>query len=116
MALTTIGKGLTMTEQENLLRQAVIQSLQNVYDPEMPSVSIWDLGLIYKLEITVDKCFVEHTLTSMACPFADQICADIESAMINTPGVRAIDRQLVFEPQFTMDMVPEETKLVMGWY
>ena len=83
----------------------------------MPSVSVYDLGLIYKLEITVDKCFVEHTLTAMACPFADQICADdIESAMINTPGVRAIDRQLVFEPAFTMEMVPEETKLVMGWY
>ena len=105
-----------MTDKENDLRQAVIQSLQNVYDPEMPSVSIWDLGLIYKLEITVDKCYVEHTLTSMACPFADQICNDIEQAMINTPGVRAIDRQLVFEPQFTMEMVPEETKLIMGWY
>ena len=83
-----------MTDKENDLRQAVIQSLQNVYDPEMPSVSIWDLGLIYKLEITEDKCYVEHTLTSMACPFADQICNDIEQAMINTPGVRAIDRQL----------------------
>ena len=116
MALTTIGKGLTMNEQENLLRQAVIQSLQNVFDPEMPSISVYDLGLIYKLEITVDKCFVEHTLTSMACPFADKICNDIEQAMINTPGVRAIDRQLVFEPQFTMEMVPEETKLIMGWY
>jgi metal-sulfur cluster biosynthetic enzyme len=52
----------------------------------------------------------------MACPFADQICNDIEQAMINTEGVRAIDRQLVFEPQFTMEMVPEETKLIMGWY
>ena len=105
-----------MTEQENRLRQAVIQSLQNVYDPEMPSIRVYDLGLIYKIEIEGDRCMVEHTLTSMACPFADQICADIESAMINTPGVRAIDRQLVFEPMFTMEMVPEETKLIMGWY
>ena len=106
MDLTTIGQYLKMTENENELRQAVIQSLQNVFDP----------GLIYKLEVTGDKCFVEHTLTSMACPFADQICYDIEQAMINTPGVRAIDRQLVFEPAFTIEMVPEETKLIMGWY
>ena len=52
----------------------------------------------------------------MACPYADEICNDIEQAVINTPGVRAIDRQLVFEPAFTMEMVPEETKLIMGWY
>ena len=65
---------------ENELRQRVIESLQNVYDPEMPSVSVYDLGLIYKIEIQGDRCLVEHTLTSMACPFADQICADIESS------------------------------------
>jgi len=105
-----------MSVEENQLRQRVIESLQKVYDPEMPSVSVYDLGLIYKIEIKKDHCYVEHTLTSMACPFADQICADIESAMINTPGVRAINRHLVFEPMFTMEMVPEETKLIMGWY
>ena len=100
----------------NELRQRVIESLQKVYDPEMPSVSVYDLGLIYRIDVKDDCVGIEHTLTSMACPFADQICADIESAVINTKGVRAIDRQLVFEPQFTMEMVPEETKLIMGWY
>ena len=101
---------------ENELRQRVIESLRNVYDPEMPSVSVYDLGLIYKLEITKDHCFIEHTLTSMACPFADEICADIENAVTTTPGVKSCDRQLVFEPMFTMEMVPEDTKLAMGWY
>ena len=105
-----------MQLEENELRQRVIESLQNVYDPEMPSVSVYDLGLIYKIEVKDDWVGIEHTLTSMACPFADQICADIENAVINTEGVRAIDRQLVFEPMFTIDMVPEETKLIMGWY
>lgn len=98
------------------LKSRVIQSLQNVYDPEMPSISIYDLGLIYKLEVDGDSVRVEHTLTSMACPYADEICNDIEQAVINTPGAKAVDRQLVFEPAFTMDMVPEETKLIMGWY
>ena len=101
---------------ENELRQRVIQALRNVYDPEMPSVSVYDLGLIYKLEITKDHCFIEHTLTSMACPFADEICADIENAVTTTPGVKSCVRQLVFEPMFTMEMVPEDTKLAMGWY
>ena len=105
-----------MSVEENELRQRVIESLQKVYDPEMPSVSVYDLGLIYHIEIKDDWCGVKHTLTSMACPFADEICHDIEQAMINTEGVRAIDRQLVFEPPFTIDMVPEDTKLAMGWY
>tara|TARA_E500000318_G_C3397526_1_gene148467 strand:- start:191 stop:508 length:318 start_codon:yes stop_codon:yes gene_type:complete len=105
-----------MQLEENELRQRVIQSLQTVFDPEMPSVSVYDLGLIYKIEVKDDWVGIEHTLTSMACPFADQICADIENAVLNTPGVRAVDRQLVFEPMFTMEMVPEETKLIMGWY
>ena len=102
---------------ENELRQRVIQALQNVYDPEMPSVSVYDLGLIYKLEVYQDSSVLcEHTLTSMACPFADEICAEIENAITTTPGVKFCDRRLVFEPMFTMDMVPEETKLIMGWY
>jgi|TARA_R110002153_G_scaffold238264_1_gene392607 metal-sulfur cluster biosynthetic enzyme len=95
----------------------VVESLQQVFDPEMPSISVYDLGLIYLLETSDEgavKC--EHTLTSMACPFADQICNDIETAIKETPGVTSVSRELVFDPQFTMDMVPEETKLVMGWY
>lgn len=105
-----------MQLDENELRQRVIQSLQKVYDPEMPSVSVYDLGLIYAIEVKGDSVRVEHTLTSMACPFADQICSDISNAVLDTEGVRAIDRQLVFEPPFTMEMVPEETKMIMGWY
>ena len=105
-----------MPIDENELRQRVIQSLQNVYDPEMPSVSVYDLGLIYLIEVKGTSVKVEHTLTSMACPFADQICADIENAISTTPGVKKTVRNLVFTPPFSIDMVPEETKLIMGWY
>ena len=105
-----------MSVEENDLRQRVIESLQKVFDPEMSSVSVYDLGLIYLIEVTGESVKVEHTLTSMACPFADQICADITNAVMSTPGVKAVDRQLVFTPPFSIDMVPEETKLIMGWY
>ena len=105
-----------MPIDENELRQSVIESLQNVYDPEMPSISVYDLGLIYDIRINNDKVTVDHTLTSMACPFADQICADIENAISTTPGVKKTVRNLVFTPPFSIDMVPEETKLIMGWY
>ena len=128
MALTITGPDLKMTDKPididewkkrmfQSTHDLVIESLQKVYDPEMPSVSVYDLGLIYLLETSEEgavKC--EHTLTSMACPFADQICNDIETAIKETPGVTSVSRELVFDPQFTMDMVPEETKLIMGWY
>ena len=122
MALTTIGKGLEMQyplseELTESLRQDVIRALQNVYDPEMPSVSVFDLGLIYKIIVTEDGAvYCEHTLTSMMCPFADEICANLENAITTTPGVTFCKRELVFDPAFTMEMVPEETKLIMGCY
>ena len=101
---------------ENEIRQNVIDSLRKVYDPEMPSINVLDLGLIYDIRIDKDKVTVDHTLTSMACPFADQICAEIEEAIKTSEGVKTAVRNLVFTPPFSMDMVPEDTKLMMGWY
>ena len=73
---------------ENEIRQNVIDSLRKVYDPEMPSINVLDLGLIYDIRIDKDKVTVDHTLTSMACPFADQICAEIEEAIKTSEGVK----------------------------
>jgi len=101
---------------EHNLKQKVIQSLQTVFDPEMPSINVYDLGLIYSIQIHKKHVKIQHTLTSMACPFADEICQNIQDAVINTKGVKSVDRQLVFDPPFTIEMVPEETRLIMGWY
>ena len=49
------------------------------------------------------------------CPFADQICKDIEEAPKGVAGVRSVKRELVYNPPFSMDMVPEDTKIIMGW-
>lgn len=91
------------------------QALREVYDPEI-SVNVQDLGLIYAVNI-LDEGVVEivHTLTSAVCPFADEICEDIEHAAASVEGVKRVIRNLVFDPPFTMDMVPDETKLLMGW-
>ena len=92
----------------------VIAALREVHDPEI-SINVYDLGLIYNLDVNGDHVHVKHTLTSMMCPFADQICNDIEQAGQNVEGIETVDRQLVFEPPFTPDMVPEETKFALGW-
>tara|TARA_B100000700_G_C14285501_1_gene507908 strand:- start:177 stop:488 length:312 start_codon:yes stop_codon:yes gene_type:complete len=97
------------------LKEKVIDALRTVYDPEMPSVNILDLGLVYELNVTDESdVLIKHTLTSMFCPFADDICKNIEDAVKEIPEVNIVKRELVFEPPFTIDMVPEDTRLLMG--
>ena len=98
-------------------REAIIKNLKNVYDPEIPSASLYDLGLIYDIAIEDEKhkVTITHTLTSAFCPFADQIVADVRQAGY-VEDVRWVEVNLTFDPPFSMDLVPEETKLLLGWY
>ncbi len=95
------------------LRNQVIHALKEVYDPEI-SINVYDLGLIYSVDITNDHCEVTHTLTSMMCPFADEICRDIYAACMSVEGINTCHRELVFVPPFGPDMIPEETRMIMG--
>ena len=98
-------------------KELIIENLKNVYDPEIPSASLYDLGLIYDIDIEDEKhkVTITHTLTSAFCPFADQIVADVRQAGY-VEDVRWVEVNLTFDPPFSMDLVPEETKLLLGWY
>ena len=98
-------------------REAIIKNLKNVYDPEIPSASLYDLGVIYDIAIEDEKhnVTITHTLTIAFCPFADQIVADIRQAGY-VEEVRWVEVNTTFDPPFSMDLVPEETKLLLGWY
>jgi len=97
------------------LKKSVIAALQTVYDPEMESINVYDLGLIYMLDVQENgNVLCEHTLTSMMCPFADQICQDISDAIKSVDGVTNVERKLVFDPPFSTDMVSEDSKMLMG--
>ena len=96
------------------LEEKIIDNLRKVYDPEI-GVNVYDLGLIYDIDIDFfPKVTITHTLTSAWCGFADEIVSMIENACIDS-GAETVDVITTFEPQFTMDMVPEETKLMLGW-
>jgi metal-sulfur cluster biosynthetic enzyme len=95
-------------------KELVIAALREVYDPEI-SINVYDLGLIYNLDVKDDHVHLQHTLTSMMCPFADQICNDIEQAVQSVQGVATVERELVWDPPFGPDMIPEETKFALGW-
>ncbi len=97
-------------------KQQIIENLKNVYDPEIPSASLYDLGLIYDIAINEreHEVTITHTLTSAFCPFADQIVADIRQAGY-VDEVRSVQIVTTFDPPFSMDMVPEETRMMLGW-
>ena len=97
-------------------KQLIINNLKNVYDPEMSGVNIYELGLIYTIDTDEKEGAVEltHTLTSAWCPYADEIVHAIHKAC-EVENVESINIITTFDPAFSMDMVPEETKLMMGW-
>ena len=103
-------------KKQNIITQ-VVTNLKNVYDPEIPSVSVMDLGLIYDIEVLEDYTVVKitHTLTSAFCPMADEINENIKNAGM-VDGIKESIANITFQPPFSMDMVPEETKMVMGWF
>jgi metal-sulfur cluster biosynthetic enzyme len=100
----------------NIDKDHIIENLKEVYDPEMLSLNIYDLGLIYDIKIDEKDKWVEitHTLTSAFCPFAEDIVNSIKNAGY-VEGVLNVEVITTFDPLFTMDSVSEETKLLMGW-
>jgi len=97
------------------MKDLIIKRLKEVYDPEI-SVNIYDLGLIYDIQIIDKDSWVEitHTLTSAFCPFADEIVNNIREAGM-VPGIEHVEVITTFDPPFTLESVPEETRLLMGW-
>ena len=89
--------------------------LKTVFDPEIP-VNIYDLGLIYKIELHEDeKLDVDMTLTAPNCPAADFIMEDVRMKLESVEGVKEVNVNLVFEPEWNKDMMTEEAKLELGF-
>ncbi len=98
------------------LSERVIELLRTVYDPEIP-VNIYDLGLIYKIDIN-DECDwlqVDMTLTAPNCPAADFIVEDVRQKLETIETFKRVDVNLVFEPEWNKDMMSEEAKLELGF-
>ena len=95
--------------------EQVLRMLKTVFDPEIP-VNIYDLGLIYKIEIKDDGvCEIDMTLTAPSCPAADFLVEDIRQKVATVDGITAVNVNLVFEPEWTKDMMSEEAKLELGF-
>lgn len=97
------------------LNERVIELLRTVYDPEIP-VNIYDLGLIYRIEINEnsDELQVDMTLTAPSCPAADFIVEDVRQKLETISELKRVDVNLVFEPEWTKDLMTEEARLELG--
>ena len=96
------------------LKDKVISEIKKIYDPEIP-VNIYELGLIYKIEIN-DKNVVniDMTLTTPNCPVADSLPKMVKDNIMKIKGVSDVDLKLVWDPPWTKDKMSEAAKLELN--
>ena len=101
------------------IEQDIITGLKTVYDPEIP-VNIYDLGLIYSIDVDDVDIKIIMTLTSAFCPRAEEIPAQertvVENADTGLNTTRTTSVEVVFDPPWTNERVSEEARLEMGMY
>lgn len=105
-----------MTPEERLqLEEKVVAMLRTVYDPEVP-VDIYSLGLVYKIDIDDNaNLLIDMTMTAPNCPMADFIVDDARYKLESIEGLSSVTINIVFEPEWTKDMMSEEAKLELGF-
>ena len=96
------------------LKEKVISEIKKIYDPEIP-VNIYELGLIYKVEINSEnKVNVEMTLTSPNCPVAESLPNSVKENIMNVEGITDVDLKLVWDPPWDKDKMSEAAKLELN--
>jgi FeS assembly SUF system protein len=107
-------QGVAAGEPGGDLYEAVVAALKEIYDPEIP-VNIYDLGLIYAVEVGDDAAVVvTMTLTTPHCPVAESMPGEVELRVASVPGVRDCEVNLVWDPPWDMAKMSDEAKLELG--
>ena len=101
-----------MTQEEKTkIEERIVDVLKTVYDPEIP-VNIYDLGLIYRVEVNDEGIVdIDMTFTAPSCPAADFILEDVRQKVDNIEGVKSANVNLVFEPEWDKSMMTEEARV-----
>lgn len=102
-------------EEKTRIEEQIVDVLKTVYDPEIP-VNIYDLGLIYKVDVKEEgDVDIDMTFTAPSCPAADFILEDVRQKVDGVPGVRNATVNLVFEPVWDQNMMTEEARVELGF-
>lgn len=96
------------------LEEKIVKVLKTVYDPEIP-VDVYELGLIYGIDIKDGNVTINMTLTAPNCPAGDFLIEDVKSKVEGIEGVESCTVNLVFEPEWTKDRMSEEAMLELGF-
>jgi FeS assembly SUF system protein len=103
-----------MNEELQRIQDEIVMMLRTVYDPEIP-VNIFDLGMIYDIDIDDDfNVNIEMTFTSPSCPAADYILMDVQMKVESIKGVKSVNINLTFDPPWDKSMMSEEAMLELG--
>ncbi|MDA8822402.1 SUF system Fe-S cluster assembly protein [Candidatus Pelagibacter bacterium] len=98
----------------NELKEQIVSEIKKIYDPEIP-VNIYELGLIYKIEIKeAKKVNIDMTLTSPNCPVAESLPKMVKDNILKLDGVDDVNLNLVWDPPWTKDKMSEEAKLELN--
>ena len=98
------------------LTDDIVASLKTVYDPEIP-VDIYELGLIYKVDIDDDRnVAIDMTLTAPGCPVAGDMPGWVENAVSSVPGVQSVKAKIVFDPPWDHSRMSEEARMAMNMW
>lgn len=105
-----------MADMESNLEEQIVDALKSVFDPEIP-VNIYELGLIYDLEIEGDgQVKIKMTLTSPGCPVAGSLPGEVRTKVESVSGVATADVELVWDPAWNPSMMTEAARLQLGMF
>ena len=105
----------TNKNSQNEFKEKIISAIKLVYDPEIP-VDVYELGLIYEINIfPINNIHILMTLTSPACPSAEEIPGEIKKRIKELEGVNDVNVEVTFEPPYAAEMMSEAAKLELGF-
>jgi FeS assembly SUF system protein len=103
-------------DETERLTKDIVAALKTVFDPEIPA-DIYELGLIYKVEIKDDRAVdVMMTLTTPNCPAAGELPTMVENAVASVPGVGVVNVNVVWEPVWSPERMSDEARLVLNMW
>ena len=95
------------------IKDKIIEEIKKIYDPELP-VNIYDLGLIYDVQVNQKKAKIKMTLTTPNCPVAESLPKEVKEGAMQVEGIEDVDLELVWDPPWNKDMMSEAAKLELN--
>ena len=95
------------------IKDKIIEEIKKIYDPEIP-INIYDLGLIYDVQVSQKKAKIKMTLTTPNCPVAESLPKEVKDSAMQVEEIEDVDLELVWDPPWDKDMMSEAAKLELN--